>query len=119
MTHFVGLDFAEMTSICVVDNAGRRLWRGQCPYAEGVSSDWQNNFVSAYASSHPWEDFAETFAHYLHIVDTLETANAFGIGISPKTVDDSTLKAKVDFEPYHACSIAALINAAHIRGEQP
>jgi hypothetical protein len=33
---------------------------------------------------HPWEDFAETFAHYLHIVDTLETANAFGIRIRPK-----------------------------------
>ena len=33
---------------------------------------------SAYATSHPWEDFAETWAHYLHIVDTLETASAFG-----------------------------------------
>jgi transposase len=32
MTHFVGLDVSQkMTSICVVDNAGRRLWRGQCP----------------------------------------------------------------------------------------
>ena len=32
MTHFVGLDVSQkMTAICVVDNAGRRLWRGQCP----------------------------------------------------------------------------------------
>ena len=28
-------------------------------------------------ASHPWEDFAECFAHYLHIVDTLETARSF------------------------------------------
>src|SRR4029077_14192654 len=32
MTHFVGLDVSQkMTAICVVDNAGHRLWRGQCP----------------------------------------------------------------------------------------
>jgi hypothetical protein len=36
-------------------------------------------FISHYASSHPWEDFAETFAHYLHIDDTLETARAYGV----------------------------------------
>lgn len=36
-------------------------------------------FISAYAASHPWEDFAETFAHYLHVRDTLETAECFGI----------------------------------------
>ena len=35
---------------------------------------WRDTFVSAYASAHPWEDFAETWAHYLHIVDTLEMA---------------------------------------------
>ena len=35
--------------------------------------------VSAYATMHPWEDWAETFAHYLHIRDTLQTAAAWGI----------------------------------------
>jgi len=35
-------------------------------------------FITRYASSHPWEDFAETFAHYLHIDDTLETAREYG-----------------------------------------
>jgi hypothetical protein len=33
--------------------------------------------VSAYATSHPWEDWAETWAHYLHMVDLLETASAY------------------------------------------
>ncbi len=40
------------------------------------SSDWQARHVSAYASSHPWEDWAETWAHYLHMVDALDTAAA-------------------------------------------
>jgi hypothetical protein len=44
-------------------------------------SDRSNSeqFVSTYASTHPWEDWAETWAHYLHIVDTVEMASAFGI----------------------------------------
>jgi hypothetical protein len=40
-------------------------------YAEGPPADWQKRFVSTYATTHPWEDFAETWAHYLHIVDAL------------------------------------------------
>jgi hypothetical protein len=46
-------------------------------YADGPPPDWQQNFISAYASSHPWEDFAESWAHYLHIADGLETAFAY------------------------------------------
>ena len=42
--------------------------------SNGPPADWQQRFVSAYASAHPWEDWAETWAHYLHMVDTLETA---------------------------------------------
>jgi hypothetical protein len=36
-------------------------------------------FVSSYATMHPWEDWAETWAHYLHLVDTLETAGEYGM----------------------------------------
>jgi hypothetical protein len=43
-------------------------------HEKGPTADWSERFVSAYASSHPWEDWAETWAHYLHIYDTLETA---------------------------------------------
>src|ERR1700758_2717337 len=53
-------------------------------YKEGPPQDWQQHYVSAYATAHPWEDFAETWAHYLHIVDTLETAGAFGIKVRPR-----------------------------------
>lgn len=47
-------------------------------YASGAQSDWWDVFISAYASSHPMEDWAETWAHYLHMTDTLETAVSIG-----------------------------------------
>ncbi len=50
-------------------------------YDAGPADGWSQGYVSAYASVHPWEDFAETWAHFIHIVDTLETANACGLGI--------------------------------------
>jgi hypothetical protein len=48
-------------------------------YRSGPRADWRLAHVSAYASSHPWEDWAETWAHYLHMVDTLDTASSFGL----------------------------------------
>jgi len=72
-------------------------------YTEGPALDWQERYVTSYASSHPWEDFAETWAHYLHMVDTLETASAFGIGIRPRMANsDNNLATVVDFDPHHA-----------------
>ena len=49
-------------------------------YADGPAPDWQDRTISAYATSHPWEDFAETWAHYLHIMDTLENRQRVRIG---------------------------------------
>ncbi len=48
-------------------------------YAMGAPAEWHASFISEYATMHPWEDFAETFAHYLHITGTLQTAAAIGI----------------------------------------
>lgn len=47
-------------------------------YQDGPPSGWEDDFVSSYATMHAAEDWAETFAHYLHIRDTLDTAAAFG-----------------------------------------
>ncbi|MBL26038.1 MAG: hypothetical protein CMM50_00610 [Rhodospirillaceae bacterium] len=69
-------------------------------YGNGPPMDWPQRFVSAYASSHPWEDWAETWAHYMHIVDTLETAHAFGLTLKPKAGRDPALAAEADFDPY-------------------
>jgi hypothetical protein len=80
-------------------------------YASGAPPAWQQEFVSAYASAHPWEDFAETFAHYLHIIDTLETARAFGIRTRPEVPDGDVLRAKIDFDPHRCRDINQLIDA--------
>lgn len=52
-------------------------------YKDGAPPDWQQHYISAYATSHPWEDWAETWAHYLHILDTLQTGAAFGLRLDP------------------------------------
>jgi hypothetical protein len=74
----------------------------QLYYANGPAPDWPERFVSAYASSHPWEDFAETWAHYFHMVDTLETASAFGLRLRPRVAQSAELATAVDFDPYQA-----------------
>ncbi|KAA0573650.1 putative zinc-binding peptidase [Azospirillum sp. Sh1] len=79
-------------------------------YADGAPADWQANFVSTYATAHPWEDFAETWAHYLHIVDTLETARAFGLRVRPRITEGAELEAEVDFNPHKARRIEDLID---------
>ena len=48
-------------------------------YENGPPPDWATKFISSYASTHPWEDWAETWAHYLHVVDSLGTALGFGL----------------------------------------
>ncbi|TNC52523.1 hypothetical protein FHG66_03060 [Rubellimicrobium rubrum] len=80
-------------------------------YRNGPPSDWADRFISAYASSHPWEDFAETWAHYLHIVDTLGTAGAYGLRLRPEVAQASDLSTRIDFDSYTAGGVGALIEA--------
>ncbi len=60
-------------------------------YRNGPPTDWQQDFVSSYATMHPAEDWAETFAHYLHIRDTLDTAAAFGFAPAGAALDRRVL----------------------------
>jgi hypothetical protein len=71
-------------------------------YANGPPTDWPTHFVTAYASAHPWEDFAETWAHYFHMVDTLETAGAFGLSVRPRVSKGSAFAVKIDFDSHLA-----------------
>ena len=80
-------------------------------YDTGPLPGWQVNFISAYAVAHPWEDFAETWAHYTHIVDALETARAFGISIKPRAADSEVLSTELDFRPYRAATMDQLVEA--------
>ena len=79
-------------------------------YAQGPAPNWQERFVTAYASAHPWEDFAETWAHYFHMVDTLETAAAFGLRLRPTVANRADLATVIDFDPRLA-DMARIIDA--------
>ncbi|OUM41748.1 zinc-binding metallopeptidase family protein [Arthrobacter sedimenti] len=59
-------------------------------YDEGAPEGWEKEHISQYATMHPYEDFAETFAHYLHICDTVDTALQYGLasGPGPNTSED-------------------------------
>lgn len=67
-------------------------------YADGPPPLWGESYISSYATTHPWEDFAECFAHVLHIVDSLETAHIYGIALAPRR--HSELAAEAKFDPY-------------------
>ncbi len=80
-------------------------------HAQGAPPDWRDNYVSAYATTHPWEDFAETWAHCMHIVDTLETAAAFGVSLRPRIAGGESLAADLPFDPYAADSFDRILGA--------
>jgi hypothetical protein len=74
----------------------------QAHYARPPNDDWRGTHISAYAAAHPHEDWAETFAHYLHMVDSLEMASSFGMRVRPHLDREGVLEADVDFSPYRA-----------------
>lgn len=67
-------------------------------YSSGASVDWHQNFISAYASAHPWEDWAESWEHYMHVVDTLDTAHAYGLSLYPLGGRSPNLVTSVTFD---------------------
>jgi hypothetical protein len=68
-------------------------------YEQGPPPDWARRHVSAYASCHPWEDWAETWAHYLHMVDTVDTAMSFGLHADDVDIDTEPFGPQVLEEP--------------------
>ena len=80
-------------------------------YKSGINQNWREHFISSYATSHPWEDWAETWAHYLHIMDTLESAFAFGLTTDPQLHGVPTMSMKSEFNPYLQADFSAVIEA--------
>jgi hypothetical protein len=83
----------------------RSYYEHECP------ADWQARFVSAYATSHPWEDWAETWAHYLHMVDALETGAACGLSLRPRRSDEPALPKTPDPVSPKPAAFEALIDS--------
>jgi hypothetical protein len=60
-------------------------------YQHGAPPNWEDNYISAYASTHPWEDWAESWAHVMHMVDAMETSQAVGLSVNPARGDEPAL----------------------------
>jgi hypothetical protein len=82
-------------------------------YEQGPPADWALHHVSTYAASHPWEDWAETWAHYLHMMDTMDTALGFGIdaNVSEQNYEPFTTAALYRPEDPSAEDFIAFVNA--------
>lgn len=73
----------------------------QTYYSNGPSIDWYDHFISPYATAHPWEDWAESWSHYLHMMDTLETAYYFGLRVRPeKASGGNSIETEINRDPY-------------------
>lgn len=80
-------------------------------YDQGAPTDWNKHFISTYASSHAWEDWAETWAHYLHIMDTLQTGFAFGLSVHPQIAKpEDHLDVDVKQNPYETADFSPIIS---------
>ncbi len=80
-------------------------------YGEGPPAGWEHNFISGYATMHPWEDWAESWAHYLHMVDALETAGAAGLALRPQRSDEPRMQPPTDPLNPHYRDIDAMIES--------
>ena len=82
-------------------------------YDNGPPPDWRDRHISSYASSHPWEDWAETWAHFMHIQDSLDTAISFGLS-GNRIVDKIEPYSKEDLyapDDENAERVLVLLNA--------
>ncbi|MDB5869502.1 MAG: hypothetical protein JWP96_1834 [Polaromonas sp.] len=70
-------------------------------YENGPPSDWPLHFVSAYASMHPWEDWAECWAHYLHMRDGIDTALSLGLGLDRSDLEVTPFTLDELYQPDH------------------
>jgi hypothetical protein len=82
----------------------------QTHYEQGPIANWQDHFVTGYASVHPWEDWAETWAHYLHMIDALETAAACGISLHPRRQDEPSMPKVPSTVPPGNMPFSSLLN---------
>ena len=79
-------------------------------YEFGAPADWQDDFISEYATMHPWEDFAECFAHYLHITDTIDTCREAGMVLHANRVRFSAPHDVVPLDSYADVPVERLLS---------
>ncbi|MCP5281129.1 MAG: putative zinc-binding peptidase [Rhodoferax sp.] len=70
-------------------------------YENGPPADWALGYVSAYATSHPWEDWAECWAHYMHMSDMVDTASSYGLSLDQARLEFKPFLHDVLYQPDH------------------
>ena len=78
-------------------------------YESGAPAGWGDSFISEYATMHPWEDFAECFAHYLHITDTIDTSREAGMVLLAERVRFTAPRDIVPLDSYADAPIERLL----------
>ncbi len=79
-------------------------------YRFGAPANWAESFISEYATMHPWEDFAECFAHYLHITDTIDTAREAGMVLHADRVRFAAPRDVAPLEGYDDVPVERLLD---------
>lgn len=82
-------------------------------YKHGPRADWREHFVSAYASVHPFEDWAECWAHYLHMRDTVDTALSYGLSLDSSQLEFTPFEIDVLYQPEHPGAVQFLAFLNH------
>ncbi len=80
-------------------------------YQNGAPFDWRSRFISKYATAHPWEDWAETWAHYLHLMDMVETSHFFGLKVNPTHLHQEMYSMKT-VDPYTINDFKTIVQSA-------
>lgn len=70
-------------------------------YDNGPPADWPLTHVSSYATAHPWEDWAECWAHYMHMSDMVDTASSFGLSLDQARLELTPFTREVLYQPDH------------------
>ncbi|WP_225774909.1 putative zinc-binding metallopeptidase [Pseudomonas sp. Marseille-Q5115] len=79
-----------------------------CHYEQGPPAGWEERHVSSYATMHPWEDWAETWAHYLHMMDAVDTALGFGMSARRMELTYPRFPLQTLYDPTHESGAAFL-----------
>ncbi len=79
-------------------------------YYSNPNKNTSNHYISIYATSHPWEDWAESWAHYMHLMDTVETAYYFGIQLDNESLAHRKLSTQKISNPYEVKKFIDIFN---------
>jgi hypothetical protein len=82
-------------------------------YEQGPPPNWADTYITSYAAVHPWEDWAESWAHFMHLFDSLDTALRFGLRGEhvEQTVEPFKIEDLYDPEASDAEQIILLVNS--------